>query len=187
MAVSGDKIKELRKKAGLTQQQLSEMLCVDRSSLSSWETNRRQPDTAMVEVLAKCLKTDITELIGSNNKEIENIIIVDDMPFAVKNSIATIKSVFRDAEVKGFTAVNEAIEYAKENEVQLAFLDIEFEKSNGLDLCRDLLEINPKTNIVFLTAYKEYAFDAWQTGAIGFLMKPLTVESIEGIIKKVKS
>ena len=31
-------------------------------------------------------------------------------------------------------------------------------------------------NVIFLTAYREYALDAWETGACGFLVKPLTVE-----------
>ena len=33
-------------------------------------------------------------------------------------------------------------------------------------------------NVVFLTAYREYALDAWDTGACGFLVKPLTVEAV---------
>ena len=33
-------------------------------------------------------------------------------------------------------------------------------------------------NVVFLTAYREYALDAWDTDACGFLVKPLTVEAV---------
>ena len=57
---------------------------------------------------------------------------------------------------------------------------------NGLQLCRTLLEINPRTNVVFLTSYIEYAFDAWSTGACGFLKKPLTYESVKEQLKKLR-
>ncbi|MBE6003207.1 MAG: response regulator [Lachnospiraceae bacterium] len=51
------------------------------------------------------------------------------------------------------TRPSEAVEYAKTNRIALAFLDIEMGKTNGLELCRTLLEINPRTNVVFLTSY----------------------------------
>ena len=52
-------------------------------------------------------------------------------------------------------------------------------KSNGLDICHELLQINPRTNVIFLTSYIDYSFDAWKTGACGFLMKPLTEEKVK--------
>ena len=54
----------------------------------------------------------------------------------------------------------------------------------GSELCRTLLEINPRTNIVYLTAYIEYSFDAWSTGASGFTLKPITAEGIRAQLKK---
>ena len=58
----------------------------------------------------------------------------------------------------------------KKNKISLAFLDIELGKTNGLDLCKKFLEINPRTNIIFLTAYVEYSFEAWSTGASGYFI-----------------
>ena len=49
---------------------------------------------------------------------------------------------------------------------------------SGFDLCRALLKCNPRTNVVYLTGYRDYSFDAWETGACGFLMKPLTAEAV---------
>ena len=90
------------------------------------------------------------------------------------------------AMIAGFTRPSEAVEYAKENRVALAFLDIELGKTSGLDLCRTLLEINPCTNVVYLTAYIGYAFDAWSTEACGFMRKPLTPESVKEQLKKLR-
>ena len=82
----------------------------------------------------------------------------------------------------------EAIEYAKTNLIALAFLDIEMGtgKTNGFDLSRSLLEINPRTNVVYLTAYVEYSFDAWSTGAGGFLLKPITSENVRAQLKNLR-
>lgn len=65
-------------------------------------------------------------------------------------------------------------------------MDIELGTASGLDLCRTLLEINPHTNVVFLTAYADYSLDAWATGACGFLMKPLTLEGVREQLKRLR-
>ena len=81
---------------------------------------------------------------------------------------------------------SEALEFAKKNKISLAFLDIELGKTNGLDLCKKFLEINPRTNIIFLTAYVEYSFEAWSTGASGYLLKPITVENLKAQLKNLR-
>ena len=91
-----------------------------------------------------------------------------------------------NAIITGFTRPTEVIEYAKANRIALAFLDIEMGKTNGLNLCRELLEINPRTNVVYLTAYIEYSFDVWSTGAGGFLLKPITAENVRLQLKNLR-
>ena len=59
-------------------------------------------------------------------------------------------------------------------------------KTSVLDLCRTLLEINPRTNVVYLTAYIEYSFDAWSTGASGFMLKPITEEGVREQLKNLR-
>ena len=55
-----------------------------------------------------------------------------------------------------------------------------------LTICRALLEINPRTNVVYLTAYSDYAVDAWDTGASGFMLKPITPEGVQAQLKKLR-
>jgi two-component SAPR family response regulator len=88
--------------------------------------------------------------------------------------------------VVGFTKPSQAIEYAKENHVSLAFLDIELGLTNGIDLCNTLLEINPHMNVIFLTAYPEYAINAWNTNASGFMVKPITIKGVQSQLKKLR-
>ena len=94
--------------------------------------------------------------------------------------------VLPNAAVTGFTDAEETLEYAKANRVALAFLDIELRNTSGLDLCRDLLAINPHTNVVFLTAYGNYSLDAWSTGASGFMLKPITPEGVKEQLKHLR-
>lgn len=57
---------------------------------------------------------------------------------------------------------------------------------NGIELCRKLLELNPRTNIIYLTGYSDYAVDAWATGASGFLLKPLSDEKIKQALSMLR-
>lgn len=65
-------------------------------------------------------------------------------------------------------------------------MDIELGTASGLDLCHRLLAINSQTNVVFLTAYPEYSLGAWETGASGFMVKPLTPERVREQLNKLR-
>ena len=168
--------------------QLAEQLFVDRSTISRWESGNRLPDRKMIARISELLDTDADILLNAAawSEESPNVIMVDDTKIILKGSIPILEAVLPNAVISGFTRPSCAIEYAKTDLISLAFLDIELGKMNGLQLCRTLLEINPRTNVVFLTSYIEYAFDAWSTGACGFLKKPLTYESVKEQLKKLR-
>ena len=134
------------------------------------------------------MDADINILLNAvaESDEFPNVIIVDDTKIILKGGIPVLEAVMPNAVITGFTRPSEVVEYAKINLIALAFLDIELGKTNGLELCRTLLEINPRTNVVFLTSYIGYAFDAWSTGACGFMKKPLTYEGIREQLKKLR-
>ena len=89
------------------------------------------------------------------------------------------------AAVTGFNRPQEAVEYTKVSRIDLAFLDIELGTESGLDLCHTLVEINPCINVVYLTAYPDYSLRAWDTEANGFMVKPLTPESVRRQLEKL--
>ena len=64
----------------------------------------------------------------------------------------------------------EALEVLKEKEVDLMFIDIDMPDINGLDLVKSLVK---KPQIIFTTAYSEYAFEGFQVDAIDYLLKPI--------------
>ena len=181
-------LRKLRKDNGLSQMELAEQMYVNRSTVARWENGNRMPDAMMITRLARCLGVDVSTLlyVAAESDDSQNVIIVDDRKIFLSGTMPVLEAAMPNATITGFTRPSEAIEYAKINRVALAFLDIEMGKTSGLELCRTLLEINPRTNVVYLTAYIEYAFDAWSTGASGFLLKPLTLESIHAQLKNLR-
>ena len=181
-------LKKLRKEKGLSQIQLGDKLFVNKSTIARWETGSRLPDALMLSRLSSCLDVDVRTLlsIAMESDESPNVIMVDDRKIILTGGLPVLEAVMPNATVTGFTKPSEAIEYARTNRVALAFLDIEMGKTSGLDLCHTLLEINPHTNVVYLTAYSEYSVDAWGTGASGFMLKPITPEGVQDQLKKLR-
>ncbi len=173
-------LKKLRTEKGLTQRELAQRLYVTRTSVNRWENGSRLPDAAMIVKLSETLGVDINLLFSdaAESKDTPNIIMVDDNKIILNGGLPILEEVMPNADVTGFTKPADALEYAKSNRVALAFLDIEMGNISGLDVCRELLRINPRTNVVFLTAYPSYALDAWETGASGFMLKPITADGV---------
>ena len=183
-----DSLRKLREARGLSQRQLGEQIFTTQSTVARWENGRYLPDAGMVFRIAKCFGVDAQMLyrLAAQSEEILNVIMVDDNQVILTGGLPILEAVLPDATITGFTSPLEAIEYAMANPVALAFLDIEMGKMSGLELCRKLLEINPRTNIVYLTAFIDYSLDAWKTGASGFMLKPLTPEGVKDQLKRLR-
>lgn len=183
-----DTLKKLRMDKGLSQQALAEKMYVTNGTVSRWESGRRLPDAVTISRLSGILGVDINILISAaaQSDERPNVIMVDDNSIILTGGLTIIEEAIPNASVTGFTRPSEAVAYAIENRVALAFLDIEMGTVSGMDVCRELLEINPHTNVVYLTAYVGYAFDAWSTGASGFMLKPITTNGIREQLKSLR-
>lgn len=181
-------VRKLRMEKGLSQVQLGSKLFVNGSTITRWENGSRLPDAAMIARLARVLEVDVGLLLttAAESDEAPNIIIVDDNRAVISDSLFVLEEVMPNATITGFNGPRKAIEYAKVNRIDLAILDIELGTSSGLDLCRALLEINPCTNVIYLTAYPDYSLDAWDTGACGFMVKPLTPEGVRRQLKMLR-
>ena len=181
-------LKKLRKEKGLSQIELGKRMFVNHSTVARWENGSRLPDAAMITRLSEILEVDVSLLLraAAESDESPNIIMVDDNKVLLADSMSVLEEVLPNATITGFIRPQEAIEYARTNPVALAILDIELGTASGLDLCRALLDINPRTNVVYLTAYPDYALDAWDTEACGFMVKPLTAESVNSQLAKLR-
>jgi len=181
-------LKKLREEKGLSQKQLGDQMFVNHSTIARWENASRLPDTTMIIRLADCLGVDVNTLfqLASESEESPNVIMVDDSKAILSDGLTVLGEVIPNATITGFIWPQEAIEYARMNRIELAILDIELGTASGFDLCHTLLEINPRTNIVFLTAFADYSLNAWETNASGFMLKPLTQEGVKEQLKKLR-
>lgn len=186
--IFAETVKKLRTEKGLSQRELAERMYVTRTSVVRWENGSRLPDAAMILRLAEALDADINILFNAaaQSDESPNVIMVDDNKIILTGGLPILEEAMPNATVTGFTKPMDAIQYVKNNRVALAFLDIEIGRFSGLDICREILKINPRTNVVYLTAYPSYAFDAWDTGACGFMLKPITAEGVRNQLKKLR-
>ena len=186
-ATFAESLKSLRSARGLSQQQLATKLFVDRSTIARWESGERTPDISILPRIAKCLGVDSATLLSAmQESETLEIIVIDDERVALSGAIGVLQEVFPQAAITGFTRPSDALAYAQAHPIIIAFLDIEIGHTSGLDLCRELLERCPRANVIYLTAYREYSFDAWETGACGFLLKPLTTQSVLAQAKRLR-
>ncbi len=106
------------------------------------------------------------------------IIVVDDEKPAMEKLVKQLTSIKPSANVIGFLNPLEALEYSSSNNVEIAFLDIEMYGICGLDLAKKLKEVNPCTNVIFVTGYASYAVDAFKIKAQGYILKPASNEDI---------
>ena len=184
----GEALLKARKQKRMSQQELAESIPVTRASVANWEADRRLPNATIIAKIAEVLEIDVSELLDTANKDDihPNVIIVDDNKIVLTGGAPIIEKALPNAKVACFTKPSQAIAYAKENRIALAFLDIELGLTNGIDLCNELHSINPRMNVVFLTAYPEYSVDAWNTKASGFMVKPITLEGVKEQLKKLR-
>ena len=150
-------LRKLRTEKGLSQLQLGRLMFVNNSTIARWESGKRLPDAAMITRLARILGVDIGTLLcaAAGSDESPYVIMVDDSKVMLSDSLAVLEEVIPNATITGFIWPLEAIQYAKMNPIALAVLDIELGTASGFDLCRTLLEINPRTNVIYLTAYPD--------------------------------
>ena len=83
--------------------------------------------------------------------------------------------------LESFTNAEEAILYLQQNEVDILFLDIQMPQINGLDLAKSLRK---DYQIIFTTAYDNYALEGFNLKAIDYLLKPFSFDRFLQAVNK---
>ena len=100
-------------------------------------------------------------------------IAVDDEPIALKIISTHISKIPWLQLQSGFTSATKAMDYIRENEIDLVFLDINMPDLSGLEMAG---MIHSRTNVIFTTAYSEHAIEGFELGATDYLLKPISFE-----------
>lgn len=107
------------------------------------------------------------------------ILLVDDESLQLLRLENTLKKIMPDEEYFSYTNPKKAYEETVNEKIDIAFLDIEMPLISGINLAKKLKKINPLVNIIFVTAFDNYALDAYKLHASGYVLKPVSVEKIK--------
>lgn len=112
------------------------------------------------------------------------VIYVDDESPAIDNFRLTVEDLSEINTLQLFTKSEDALQWAENNPVDVAFVDIEMPIINGIELAKRLKQIDRNIRIIFVTAFEQYALQAFQVEAIGYLLKPYTREEVQNELEK---
>jgi DNA-binding NarL/FixJ family response regulator len=113
-------------------------------------------------------------------------IIVDDEQLSIK-WLGKILSENEDVKVcRTFLNTSEAYEYIRSNRIDLAFLDISMPELGGMALAALLHDLDAAIQVVFVTAYDDYALQAFDLSALDYLIKPVTPQRMAKTLDRIR-
>lgn len=114
------------------------------------------------------------------------ILAVDDERPALevlKQELAKVNPAFQ---VCAFRDPAQALNFAEDNSIDVAFLDIQMFGMTGVALARKLKLLQPKINIIFTTGYSNYMKEAFEMHASGYLLKPVEASAIQAELENLR-
>lgn len=94
---------------------------------------------------------------------------------------------FEDVQLCGlFDDDDELLSYVENNPLDIVFLDIEMPGKSGLQLAEELQVLNPELSIVFITAYTQYAVEAFELSVADYLVKPIFEDRLRKTLDRIK-
>lgn len=106
-------------------------------------------------------------------------LIVDDLT-------RDVLEIFPEAKADGALNAEAALELAGESSYDVALLDIDMPGMDGLNLARRLIACRPAINIIFITGYQEYAFEAHELYCSAFLLKPVGIRKLKKAFENLR-
>lgn len=115
-----------------------------------------------------------------------NTLIVDDRQLAVNAMKKIMKRIDAGGIHIGVNSVEEALEILNNKIIDVAFLDIEMPGINGMNLAWNMKKLSPDTNVIFVTGHSEYAIEAHEVYASGFLLKPVDEKDVRKALENLR-
>lgn len=115
------------------------------------------------------------------------ILAVDNEEMQLDMLKDSIMEVVPDCNLTGFYNPIEALEWARLNKPEIAFLDIQMPVMDGIRLAKELKIDNPKINLIFVTGYyEEYVFEAIPLRFSGYLQKPANAQKVRQELENLR-
>ena len=114
-------------------------------------------------------------------------VIAEDEALLREALVAELRSAWPELEIVAECADGgSALEAIAAQQPDVAFLDIRMPGLTGLEVAAAALEASPQTQVVFVTAYDQYAVDAFETGAVDYLLKPIVPTRLAQTVQRVQ-
>lgn len=112
------------------------------------------------------------------------ILLVDDEPLARQRLARLLQGLRPDADILEASNGAQALLQVRAEQPQIVLLDIRMPEMDGVEVASRLAEESAPPAVIFCTAYDEYALDALQHQAIGYLLKPVRKRDLERALEK---
>ena len=80
-----------------------------------------------------------------------------------------------------------ALEAIASHRPDVAFLDIRMPGLTGIQVAAAMAQASPRTQVVFVTAYDQYAIEAFEKGAVDYLLKPVSRERLQATVQRLQA
>lgn len=116
-----------------------------------------------------------------------NILIVDDEPFQREELKEALDRIAGKNVCFFADSYDSAMKVVSKNRFDIAFLDIQMPGKNGLSLAQSIKKESPRTNIVIVTAYSQYALEALKLFVSGYLLKPVIDSDLQEVLSNLRN
>ncbi len=113
------------------------------------------------------------------------ILVVDDERHALNSLEKALKDVSPSDEIALFDRSKTALDFAKQNKIDVAFLDISMPEMHGVALAKELKKANPAVNVIFCTGYSEFMSQAINLHASGYILKPVDKKDVKAALENL--
>lgn len=113
-----------------------------------------------------------------------NILIVDDEALGLARLERMLTTLGYDSITQASNATT-ALKAVKEQRFDVALLDINMPQTNGLELGYELRFFQEDLAIIFQTGYSDHALEAFDLGAVGYLVKPFSIDQLTQTLQRV--
>lgn len=113
------------------------------------------------------------------------IMLLDDERLALLHLEKLLKDLDDNYKISGYTQTDKALEYARTWQPDVIFLDIHMPEMSGLAVSEIVKELLPDVEVVFVTAYDQYAIEAFEQNALDYVLKPVEQKRLAKTMRRL--
>lgn len=135
-------------------------------------------------------------IVRSDISNTFQIVICDDNPTMIEQWKTELHKLpeLKEVEIQVYTSGKLFLDWLEEQRMDmqaerkriLLFSDIEMPEMDGVTLGKRVYELYPDSVLVFVTSHPEYAIDGYTARAFRYLLKPVSVEMVQKVLKEIK-